>query len=70
MFILRDLLSALQAPFPSINNKTGRRIFGCGFCHDHTAKLNQPLSLVANALVFSVTVGHATAMPDLPGWLK
>ena len=27
----------------SINNKTGRKIFGCGFFHDHTAKLNQPL---------------------------
>ena len=26
----------------SINNKTGRQIFGCGFFHDHTAKLNQP----------------------------
>jgi hypothetical protein len=26
----------------SINNKCGRRIFGCGFFHDHTAKLNQP----------------------------
>jgi len=26
----------------SINNKTGRNIFGCGFFHDHTAKLNQP----------------------------
>ena len=26
----------------SINNKTGRTIFGCGFFHDHTAKLNQP----------------------------
>jgi hypothetical protein len=26
----------------SINNKTGRKIFGCGFFHDHTAKLNQP----------------------------
>ncbi|MCP5018433.1 MAG: transposase, partial [Ketobacter sp.] len=27
----------------SINNKTGRKIFGCGFFHDHTAKLNQPV---------------------------
>ena len=27
----------------SINNKTGRKIFGCGFFHDHTAKLNQPI---------------------------
>lgn len=26
----------------SISNKTGRKIFGCGFFHDHTAKLNQP----------------------------
>jgi len=26
----------------SLNHKTGRRIFGCGFFHDHTAKLNQP----------------------------
>jgi hypothetical protein len=26
----------------SINNKSGRHIFGCGFFHDHTAKLNQP----------------------------
>jgi hypothetical protein len=26
----------------SLNNKTGRKIFGCGFFHDHTAKLNQP----------------------------
>jgi len=26
----------------SINNKCGRKIFGCGFFHDHTAKLNQP----------------------------
>jgi len=26
----------------SLNNKTGRTIFGCGFFHDHTAKLNQP----------------------------
>jgi|GEM_PF-5663430 len=26
----------------SINNKSGRNIFGCGFFHDHTAKLNQP----------------------------
>lgn len=26
----------------SINNKSGRSIFGCGFFHDHTAKLNQP----------------------------
>ena len=26
----------------SVNNKCGRRIFGCGFFHDHTAKLNQP----------------------------
>ena len=26
----------------SINNKTGRKIFGGGFFHDHTAKLNQP----------------------------
>ena len=26
----------------SINNKTGRKIFGCGFFHDHTAKRNQP----------------------------
>lgn len=26
----------------SINPKTGRRIFGCGFFHDHTAKINQP----------------------------
>ncbi len=26
----------------SINNKSGRKIFGCGFFHDHTAKLNQP----------------------------
>ena len=26
----------------SINNKTGRRIFGCGFFHDHIAKSNQP----------------------------
>jgi hypothetical protein len=26
----------------SINNKTGRQIFGCGFFHDHTAKRNQP----------------------------
>jgi len=25
----------------SINNKTGRQIFGCGFFHDHSAKLNQ-----------------------------
>ena len=25
----------------SINNKSGRMIFGCGFFHDHTAKLNQ-----------------------------
>lgn len=25
----------------SINNKTGRKIFGCGFFHDHTAKPNQ-----------------------------
>jgi hypothetical protein len=25
----------------SINNKTGRKIFGCGFFHDHSAKLNQ-----------------------------
>lgn len=27
----------------SINNKTGRKIFGCGFFHDHTAKPNQPV---------------------------
>jgi len=27
----------------SINNKTGRKAFGGGFFHDHTAKLNQPL---------------------------
>ncbi len=26
----------------TVNNKTGRKIFGCGFFHDHTAKLNQP----------------------------
>lgn len=26
----------------SINNKSGRKVFGCGFFHDHTAKLNQP----------------------------
>jgi hypothetical protein len=26
----------------SLINKCGRRIFGCGFFHDHTAKLNQP----------------------------
>ena len=26
----------------SISNKCGRKIFGCGFFHDHTAKLNQP----------------------------
>ena len=26
----------------SVNNKCGRHIFGCGFFHDHTAKLNQP----------------------------
>lgn len=26
----------------SINNKSGRKIFGGGFFHDHTAKLNQP----------------------------
>ena len=26
----------------SINNKTGKRIFGCGFFFDHTAKVNQP----------------------------
>lgn len=26
----------------SINNKCGRKIFGGGFFHDHTAKLNQP----------------------------
>jgi hypothetical protein len=26
----------------SINNKCGRKIFGSGFFHDHTAKLNQP----------------------------
>ena len=26
----------------SINNKRGRKIFGCGFFHDHTAKLHQP----------------------------
>ena len=26
----------------SVNNKCGRTIFGCGFFHDHTAKLNQP----------------------------
>ncbi len=26
----------------SINNKCGRQIFGGGFFHDHTAKLNQP----------------------------
>ena len=26
----------------SVNNKCGRNIFGCGFFHDHTAKLNQP----------------------------
>jgi hypothetical protein len=26
----------------SINNKSGRKIFGCGFFYDHTAKLNQP----------------------------
>jgi hypothetical protein len=25
-----------------INNKTGRKIFACGFFHDHLAKLNQP----------------------------
>ena len=25
----------------SINGKSGRKIFGCGFFHDHTAKLNQ-----------------------------
>jgi len=25
----------------SINKKSGRNIFGCGFFHDHTAKLNQ-----------------------------
>ena len=28
----------------SINNKSGRNIFGCGFFHDHTAKLNPCLS--------------------------
>ncbi len=27
----------------SVNNKCGRTIFGCGFFHDHTAKLNQPI---------------------------
>lgn len=32
----------LVAPDDSINNKTGRKIFGCSFFHDHTAKLNQP----------------------------
>ncbi len=26
----------------SVNNKCGRTIFGCGFFHDHTAKVNQP----------------------------
>ena len=26
----------------SISHKSGRKIFGCGFFHDHTAKLNQP----------------------------
>ena len=26
----------------SVNNKCGRSIFGCGFFHDHTAKVNQP----------------------------
>jgi DDE superfamily endonuclease len=26
----------------SLNNKTGRTIFGCGFFHDPTAKVNQP----------------------------
>ena len=25
----------------SLNNKTGRKIFGCGFFHDHTSKPNQ-----------------------------
>jgi hypothetical protein len=33
------ILVALDDP---INNKCGRNIFGCGFFHDHTAKLNQP----------------------------
>ena len=32
----------LMALDDSINNKTGRKIFGGGFFHDHTAKLNQP----------------------------
>ena len=26
----------------SIDNKTGRQIFACGFFHDQTTKLNQP----------------------------
>lgn len=26
----------------SINNKSGQRVFGCGFFHDHTSKQNQP----------------------------
>ncbi|MCP4407518.1 MAG: transposase [Gammaproteobacteria bacterium] len=32
----------LVAVDDSINNKCGRKIFGGGFFHDHTAKLNQP----------------------------
>jgi hypothetical protein len=37
--VVGRLLVALD---DSINNKTGRRVFGCGFFHDHTAKRNQP----------------------------
>lgn len=32
----------LVAPDDTISSKTGRKIFGCGFFHDHTAKINQP----------------------------
>lgn len=51
----------------SLNNKTGRKIFGCGFFHDHAAKLNQstyPWSQnVVSIGVLKVIKGRWTCLP-------
>ena len=65
----------------SINNKSGRKIFGCGFFHDHTAKLNQSIPLGAKYCFHGESIGsdsidissstpvaaQAACKTDLPG---
>ncbi len=45
----------------SINTKTGRKIFGCGFFHDHAAKLSQ------SVYPWSQNVGSSGVLKGIKG---